>query len=120
MDNSGAVHLTHHPDGRMVADFAGEICSENAFDIRESIKPHVDKGFVRILFNLTDVSYMDSAGLAMLVNIVKSVSPKGGRVSICGCNSVVDRVMRLTHMDSIAKIYEKFDDAFDSLRAPSI
>src|SRR5271167_133693 len=54
----------------------GRVVSETAGQIKEFVKPLIPKGG-RIVLDLTDVSYLDSSGLGILVGLKVSAVKEG-------------------------------------------
>jgi anti-anti-sigma factor len=56
------------------------------------------------LFDLTEVPYMDSTGLGMLVSHYVRCQSKGIRLSITGVNARVQELFRLTGMTTVLPV----------------
>ncbi|WP_312529889.1 STAS domain-containing protein [Paracoccus sp. (in: a-proteobacteria)] len=56
-----------------------------------------------IVLDLEQVNFMDSSGLGAVIAVLKSL-PEGYQLELCNLSPNVERVFRLTHMDSIFKI----------------
>lgn len=56
-----------------------------------------------IVLDLEQVNFMDSSGLGAVIAVLKSL-PEGYQLELCNLSRNVERVFRLTHMDSIFKI----------------
>ena len=68
--------------GVAVVDLSGRITlGDGTGDIRDTIKKLLQSGQKKILLNLGDVTYMDSAGLGELVGAYASVANAGFQFS---------------------------------------
>ncbi len=56
------------------------------------------------LFDLTEVPYMDSTGLGMLVSHFVRCQSKGTRLSITGVNPRIRELFRLTGMENVLPV----------------
>lgn len=64
-----------------------------------------------VLLDLTEVEFLDSSGLGALVSARKLLG-KSQRLALAGLQPAVDKVMRLTHMDSVFPIFADADAFF--------
>lgn len=59
----------------------------------------IDESNQKILLNLEHVEFIDSSGLGAVVSVMKHLG-KGRKMDLCGLTPTVDKVFRLTRMDS--------------------
>jgi anti-sigma B factor antagonist len=64
----------------------------------------------RIILNLAQVNFIDSSGLGAIVSIKKHMG-SNRQIDLCALNPAVDKVFRLTRMDSIFSIHPDLDSA---------
>lgn len=65
----------------------------------------------RIVFNLAEVSYVDSAGIGILVGCHGRAEAAGGQLRITGLAERVTLVLKVTKVDSILNIDPTFEDS---------
>lgn len=65
----------------------------------------------RVILDLSQVDFLDSSGLGALVAVLKEVG-SGRSFVLTGLTSNVEKVFRLTRMDSVFTIYPDVDTAF--------
>lgn len=58
----------------------------------------------RVLLDMSEVEFLDSSGLGAVVAVMKSLAPNR-RLELCGLTNNVDKVFRLTRMDSVFAIH---------------
>jgi anti-anti-sigma factor len=69
---------------------------------REAMAALSDEGVDRFVVDLTDASFLDSAGIAMLVSLLKRARATGGDVRLVEpADEGVKRIMRLTRLDLV-------------------
>lgn len=56
------------------------------------------------IIDVTDVDFIDSAGLGMLISAQEKVAERGGRITIRGASGSVRRIMDLAHFDELFTI----------------
>ena len=54
----------------------------------------------KVVLDLSPVGFIDSAGLASILSLVKGL-PEGGELRICGARDAVRAVFRLTRLDKV-------------------
>lgn len=76
----------------------------------------LNKGYNKVFLVLSDVESIDSFSLGVIVNILKSVSSSGGFFALVSPNEKVERVLSLTNLDRIVKIYDTISEAMEEVR----
>lgn len=77
--------------------------------MRGLLSAHAD----RVVLDLNGVEFIDSSGLGAIVASMK-LMPNGGKLELADLSPAVDKVFRLTRMDSIFNIHENVDAAVNS------
>ncbi|MBV2360166.1 STAS domain-containing protein [Thalassococcus sp. CAU 1522] len=67
----------------------------------------------RIILNLSQVEFIDSSGLGAIVAVMKSLRD-GQRMELAALSPAVDKVFRMTRMDSIFVIHASADAAHNA------
>jgi anti-sigma B factor antagonist len=66
------------------------------------------------------VTYMDSSGFGTLLSATKRLRPEGGTVNLVHCNSAIDRMLRITRLNTVFGIFQSVDEAIEAAKkAPS-
>lgn len=98
-----------------VVRVVGEIDVYTAPDFKSAINKVIDSGATKIVIDLTDVSYMDSSGFGTLLGATKRIRPKGGAISLIGCSEAIERMLKITRLDTIFGMYPTVDEAVEAL-----
>ena len=69
-----------------------------------------------VILDLSKVIYVDPSGLGAIVNAKKVLAP-ATRLDLCTLSGAVDKVFKVTRMDSVFDIYPGLDQA---LSGPSV
>ena len=91
-------------DNQMQVILTGSIYVEDARKIKETLSSCIDNGQTSFLINLSQVEYIDGAGLGALVYLQKQALKKGGRVVIKGINGLVKDIFELTRLTKVFEI----------------
>ncbi len=98
-----------------ILDLKGKITlGEGDEALKDKINSLVHHNRRRILLNLGDVPYVDSAGLGEIVRTYTTVSRQGGQLKL------VNLTKRITDLLSITKlltVFETFDSEADALKS---
>jgi anti-anti-sigma factor len=73
-------------------------------------------GVVNTVVDLSEVPYIDSTGLAFVVELHKALQRRGGRLMLANANARVREVLEMTRIGEIVPMFDDVEDAKDSLR----
>jgi anti-sigma B factor antagonist len=76
-----------------------------------------DSGKTKILLNLADVPYVDSAGLGEIVRTYTTVSRKGGKLKLLNLTKKIQDLLSITKLLTVFETYESEDEAVRSYQA---
>jgi anti-sigma B factor antagonist len=86
----------------------------NKFQIQEllnDIEFHASDGVKKLIIDLTEMEYMNSTGLSILINIFTQTRNKGGEVIITNIPEKISQLLVITKLNSIFNIEETVEDA---------
>ena len=103
---------TREVKGVVIVDLNGRLTmGEACAAIRDEVRDQLNNGYRRIILNLGEVSYIDSAGLGELTAAYTSVKHRGGELKLVNLTKRVHDVMQIT------KLYTVFDVHDDEKKA---
>jgi anti-sigma B factor antagonist len=109
------VSVSSRPSGdRTVVHVSGEIDVYTAPTLREELAGLVDEGKTDIVVDLTDVAFMDSTGLGVLVGALKRVRTTGGELRLVIDQEKVLKVFRITALTQVFQIHPTLDEALQA------
>ena len=92
-------------DETLVCQLGGEIDHHTALPCRLSIDEKIESCRPKtVILDFSDVSFMDSSGIGLVMGRYKLLSELGGNLEITGLSDNSYRVMRLAGLDRIAVI----------------
>jgi anti-sigma B factor antagonist len=107
-----------HSGNVAIVDMSGRITlGEGSGLLRGAIKDLVAAGQNKILLNLKDVSYIDSAGLGEMVGSYASVTHQGGDIKLLNVQSKVGDLLQITKLFTVFATYTNEDEAVRSFAA---
>jgi len=107
-------------DDVMVLDLRGRlVLGEETEALRQRVKRLIAAGHKRVIFDLEEVSYIDSSGLSTLISSFVSVRNQGGQLKLLKLTQRVSDLMQITKLSTVFDVYEKLEDAQRSFAAPA-
>ncbi|MDK3159471.1 STAS domain-containing protein [Kamptonema cortianum] len=103
-------------NGVHVVDVSGEFDLANAPKARALFDQLAKKQAKAIVINLTEVGYIDSSGLATVIDIFQRSRKYQGRLALCNLAPAVKNVFEIARLDSVFPIHADEDSAVKSLR----
>jgi anti-sigma B factor antagonist len=99
------------PESPFVLPLKGEIDLHVSPGIAHSLAGVTAKRPKRIVVDLTDVTFVDSSGLAVLINGMQDVEEYGGKFAIVGLQENVRPIFEIARLDQVFQIFPTIDDA---------
>ncbi len=96
-----------------VANFSpmGYVTAANVEQFQNKLQVEITKqNFNVFLVDLSEVVFIDSAGLMSLIKAFRSVQEMGKRFVICGITAPVRIVFELARVDEVIEIYQEYTD----------
>ena len=83
-------------DGKYVATLVGELDTAAAVEVEEILKPLYTSDGKDVIIDCTELEYIASSGLRILISILKGAKAGGSRVVMKKVNDDIMNVFRLT------------------------
>ncbi len=104
-------------DGMKVLDVAGEIDVYTAPQFKEAVNGIIAGGQKHLIIDMSDVTYMDSSGFGTLLSATRRLRPQGGTINLVKCNTSIDRILRITRLNTVFATYDSIGDAISATQA---
>jgi anti-sigma B factor antagonist len=115
---AGGLDVSVWRDGaRTVVEVAGEIDAYSSPRLREVLAKVSAEGLHLVAVDMSQVTFMDSSGLGVLVGAVKRARAGQGAVCLFGCAEHVLRVLRITGLVRVMPPFASRDEALAHLDA---
>jgi len=92
----------------------GEINFNSSPDFRKAFLKVIDLKPQKAVINLSGVAYVDSSGLATLVEAHQKIKNAGGKLKLAGLSPKVKSLFEMTKLEKLFEIYATEDDALKS------
>lgn len=97
--------------GVIVLDVSGEINFNTSPEVRQNFDQLIKKQKKKILLNFGQVSYIDSSGLATLVEMLQRLKRYGGSLRLSCVAEKVRGLFEITKLDKLFSIFPTEEDA---------
>ncbi|WP_278921985.1 MULTISPECIES: STAS domain-containing protein [Pseudophaeobacter] len=98
-------------DGAQIVTVNAErIDAAMAIQFKEDMRAETEDGTDRIILDLSLVQFIDSSGLGAIVAAMKQLG-RDRRLDLAGPTPMVEKVFRLTRMDTIFNLYSTLNEA---------
>jgi anti-anti-sigma factor len=68
-------------------------------------------GQPRVIFELSAVPFVDSAGIGALIGAIRRIRESGGEVVVCSSRPSINRVLQLVGMPRVVTVVDSLKDA---------
>lgn len=96
-------------------DVEGQVTFESTPELREHLLQAAGKAGKAVVVNLQKVRYMDSSGIAVLVEGLKGSQTAGKSFGLFGLNKTTRNVIELVRLDKVFRIFETEEEALREL-----
>ena len=100
-----------------ILDWRGKITlGEGTSAVRNTVRDIVNGGVKKIILNLADVNYIDSAGVGELMAAYTSVTNLGGRLKLLNLTKKLNEALAITKLLTVFDVYDNEKAAVDSFK----
>lgn len=101
----------------MIAKLKGELDHHTAVLIKESLQKEIQKEIAtNIILDLSELKFMDSSGIGVILGRFKEIQKIGGKLVIAGMNDTVNKIFNLSGLQKIIKTFDSVPKAVTSLK----
>lgn len=100
--------------GIAIYRMTGDIDINTSPDVKKSFDKAIGAKKGKVVVNLKDVGYVDSSGLATLVEILKNLRAYGGKLKLTNLSGKVKGLFEITKLDKLFDIVPEENDAVSS------
>ncbi|MEM8551740.1 MAG: STAS domain-containing protein [Pseudomonadota bacterium] len=105
----------HEIGGASVIAPAGRIDSSTAAQFQETVIEAVEGGATRMVLDFSDVGYISSAGLRVVLLAGKRLKGGGGTLALCGMQPSIREVFEISGFIGLFEVRDTAQDAADAI-----
>jgi anti-anti-sigma factor len=111
------MNIAHQEkDGIICFQIEGRLDAESAPEAETTVKGVLKQGNRRLLFDLSKMDYISSAGLRVILMAVKELRNKQGKVVLCGLTPYVKEIFDVSNFSSIIPITDSVETGLQQIR----
>jgi anti-sigma B factor antagonist len=121
MSGSGFTYGITLQDGLRLISLTGRLMQrEQAETLIGEFGMLLDNGENRLLLDLSELEYVNSSGLNLIIGMLTRARNAGGDLAICGVSAKVRELLIMTRLDSVFRIHGSVEEATAHLNSKSI
>ena len=94
-----------------ILNMKGHLTTDHSKIVLDSFAHIAQEDLKRVLLNFSDVEYINSSGISVLIQLLKTAKEKGANIEFCGLNSHVQRVFDVIGFKDIVPMHQNLKDA---------
>lgn len=114
MDTSLGIEKIENDDVALFL-ISGVIDVYSVSDFKNALIKSIATHHTRIVIDFSELDFIDSTGLGVLVSAIKRERAVRGRLVLVITSDNIKRIFEITSLDRIISIYETIEDAFEDL-----
>ncbi|MBF0556415.1 MAG: STAS domain-containing protein [Nitrospirae bacterium] len=103
-------------DGLYVVSSIGRLDASNASVFDEKMRDILSHNPEKVVVSLKGLEYVSSAGLRVFLTVAKEMKKTGGKLAFAEPSEQVFKVLKMSGLDTILKIYKTMDEAVSGLQ----
>ena len=102
-------------DGTTILKIKGDVDLYSSPQVRKQVVSLISKTNINLLVDLAEVTYMDSSGVATLVEALQLAKKRGGKLKLFSLGTTVKDVFELSRLDKVFDICDNEQQALDGI-----
>ena len=110
--NTNEITFEHHGDVTLF-DIRGDITSFSETFVNDAYRSASDKGARKILLKIDKDTYINSGGIAILINLLALSQKNDQVIGIAGVSNHYKKILNMVGITKFANIHESVESALD-------
>jgi anti-sigma B factor antagonist len=94
-----------------VCDVEGEINIDTSPDVRKTFDKLIGGQCRKVVLNFGNLNYIDSSGLATLIEMLQRLKKIEGKLRICCISDKIKSIFEITKLEKLFEMFNNEDDA---------
>jgi anti-sigma B factor antagonist len=103
--------ITQEVDGHAVVRLKGELDIATVDDLRHDLRQARQSYGEHVILDLTELEFMDSQGLSVIVGCHKAVTAAGGSLALVAPRPIVRRTLEITGLSGRLQVFDSVEEA---------
>ncbi|MEN8249439.1 MAG: STAS domain-containing protein [Bacteroidota bacterium] len=102
----------------LIVTLSGDLIGEeNGPEIIKELEKYNGKGNLQVIIDISDVRYINSSGIGVLITMLTKVRNKGGELCLINPSESVKKLLIITKLQAIFKVFDTIPNAKTKLQA---
>ena len=111
------MEISHKMEnGILIIAIKGRLDAATSPSADETIKETMGQDSNRLLFDLSDLEYLSSGGLRVILSAAKELRRRKGKVTLCCLNQYVDEIFEVSGFKSMIPIKDTLEAGIEELK----
>jgi anti-anti-sigma factor len=106
-------------EGIWLVTMRGRFDAPSAPEAEVRLRALLDQGMDRVVLDLSEVEYISSGGLRVIIMLTKALERIGGEMKLCGLGPFVSEVFKITNLSKRYDIYATRGEAAAAFAPPA-
>ncbi len=106
---------TSMEDGVLVALATGRLDGTTSLEFEDQLKQAIGTQKCAVVIDFTDLEYISSAGLRVVLLLAKTINTRGAKLALCSLSEPIMSVFQISGFDRIISISATKADALASV-----
>jgi anti-anti-sigma factor len=102
-------------NGIVFIEIKGRLDADSSPEAEKVVKEALKDQTTRVLFNLSSLEYLSSAGLRVLLGAAKEMRRKDGKIVLCDLNEFVKEIFEVSGFQSLIPIADTVESGIKEL-----
>jgi anti-sigma B factor antagonist len=89
----------------VVVALEGELDLYGSPQVKEKLDPVVENHALHVVLDLSEVSYIDSSGLALFIETLQRIQAYHGKLGLCSLRPSVQNIFEIARLDQVFEIF---------------
>ncbi len=104
---------TEQRDGASIVNLKGRVDASTSGQIHEKIMDEIEGGCNKIIIDFSEVSYISSAGLRVLIYASKAMVKSSGAFSICSVSKNIEKILQISGLTGLFDIHADVESSLN-------
>ncbi len=109
-------HTEREESGAIILDLAGEVDLQHSPELRKILQEKIKAKCMALIIDFRAVEYIDSSGLATLVEYRRDSQKYDGKFCLAGLSTRVRTIFELVRLNEIITIQATLEDALAAVK----
>ena len=99
-------------DGVVILELSGKIIGgPDASKVNDQLHELAETGKSKIVADLSQVNWMNSSGLGILISALTTVRNAGGELKVAAATEKIKNLLTITKLTNVIKLYDTIEEA---------